>query len=103
MKVLITGSNGQLGSEINHLASDYDTLDCIFTDLPELDICNSKELNTFIRDQSINTVINCAAYTAVDKAEQEELVAQKVNSDGVLNLVNALEKVDAPNGKIINS
>ncbi len=99
MKVLITGSNGQLGSEINQLASNYDTLDCIFTDLPELDICDSKELNMFIRDQSINTVINCAAYTAVDKAEQEELVAQKVNSDGVLNLVNALEKVD---GKLIH-
>ena len=46
-----------------------------------------------------NTVINCAAYTAVDKAEQDSEIAKKVNATGVLNLVNALEKVD---GKLIH-
>lgn len=99
MRVLITGSKGQLGSEIKDLASDYENLECIFKDLPELDICDIKELNTFIIDQHIIAVINCAAYTSVDKAEQEELIAQKVNSEGVLNLVNALKKVD---GKLIH-
>lgn len=99
MRVLITGSKGQLGSEIKDLASDYENLECIFKDLPELDICDIKELNTFIIDQHIKAVINCAAYTSVDKAEQEELIAQKVNSEGVLNLVNALKKVD---GKLIH-
>ena len=68
-------------------------------DLPELNICKSEELNTFIVDQNINAVINCAAYTAVDKAEKDEHTAQKVNSEGVLNLVNALKKV---NGKLIH-
>ena len=68
-------------------------------DLPELNICKSEELNTFIVDQNINAVINCAAYTAVDKAEKDEYTAQKVNSEGVLNLVNALKKV---NGKLIH-
>lgn len=99
MRVLITGSNGQLGSEIKDLVSDYENLDFFFKDLPELDICNTKELNTFIIDKHIDTVINCAAYTAVDKAEDDELIAQKVNSEGVLNLVNILKKVD---GKLIH-
>jgi dTDP-4-dehydrorhamnose reductase len=99
MKVLITGSNGQLGSEIKELASDYENLECVFKDLSELDICDAEVLNTFILDQHINTVINCAGYTAVDKAEEEALIAQKVNSEGVLNLANALKKVG---GKLIH-
>jgi len=99
MKLLITGSNGQLGSEIKELASGYKNLECVFKDLPELDICDAEVLNTFIIDQHINAVINCAGYTAVDKAEEEALIAQKVNSEGVLNLANALKKVD---GKLIH-
>jgi dTDP-4-dehydrorhamnose reductase len=99
MKVLITGSNGQLGSEIKELASEYENLECVFKDLPELNICDTDALNMFIIDQHINAVINCAAYTAVDKAEKEEPIAQKVNTEGVLNLVNALKKVD---GKLIH-
>jgi len=99
MKVLITGSNGQLGSEIKELASDYENLECVFKDLPELDICDAEVLNTFIIDQHINAVINCAGYTAVDKAEENPEIAEQVNSKGVLNLVNALEKVD---GKLIH-
>ena len=70
MRVLITGSKGQLGSEIKDLASDYKNLECIFTDLPELDIRDKESLNTFIINQNINTVINCAAYTSVDQAEK---------------------------------
>jgi len=99
MKVLIIGSNGQLGSEIKELASDYKNLECVFKDLPELDICDAEVLSTFIIDQHINAVINCAGYTAVDKAEEEVLIAQKVNSEGVLSLANALKKVD---GKLIH-
>ena len=99
MKVLITGSNGQLGSEIKELASDYENLECIFRDLPELDICDTKALTTCIVDENINAVINCAAYTAVDKAEENPVIAQQVNAKGVLNLVNALKKVD---GKLIH-
>ena len=99
MKVLITGSNGQLGSEIRELASDYENLECIFKDLPELDICDTDALNAFIIDQHINVVINCAAYTAVDKAEEDPEIAEQVNTKAVLNLVNALEKVD---GKLIH-
>ncbi len=99
MRVLITGSNGQLGSEIKELATNYKKLDFIFKDLPELDICNFNLLQSFIIDNNINAVINCAAYTAVDKAEEDAEIAEKVNSEGVSNLVNALQTV---NGKLIH-
>ena len=99
MRVLITGSNGQLGSEIKELATNYSKLDFIFKDLPELDIINFEVLQAFIMDNNINAVINCAAYTAVDKAEEDAEVAEKVNSKGVINIVNALQTV---NGKLIH-
>tara|TARA_B110001452_G_C15217858_1_gene422275 strand:+ start:494 stop:1363 length:870 start_codon:yes stop_codon:yes gene_type:complete len=99
MRVLITGSNGQLGSEIKKLATNYSKLDFIFKDLPELDICNFEALQAFILDNNINAVINCAAYTAVDKAEEDAEIAEKVNSKGVINIVNALQTV---NGKLIH-
>ena len=99
MNILVTGSNGQLGSEIKDLAANYTSFSFFFMDLPELDICNSSQLNIFIKDNNINTVINCAAYTAVDKAEQDIDIAKKVNATGVLNIVNALKKVD---GKLIH-
>ncbi len=99
MRVLITGSNGQLGSEIKEMAANYKKLDFIFKDLPDLDICNFNLLQSFIIDKNINAVINCAAYTAVDKAEEDSIIATKVNYEGVLNIVNALQKV---NGKLIH-
>jgi dTDP-4-dehydrorhamnose reductase len=99
MNILVTGSNGQLGSEIKDLAANYASFSFFFMDLPELDICNSRQLDVFFKDKNINTVINCAAYTAVDKAEQDADIAEKVNATGVLNLVNALETV---NGKLIH-
>lgn len=99
MRVLITGSNGQLGSEIREIYYRYKNLDCIFKDLPELDICDVESLNSLIIDQQINAVINCAAYTAVDKAEVNVEIAERVNSTGVYNLIEALNKV---NGKLIH-
>jgi len=99
MRVLITGSNGQLGSEIKELAANYKKVDFVFKDLPELDICNFNLLQSFIIDNKINAVINCAAYTAVDKAEEDSIIARKVNYEGVLNIVNALQTV---NGKLIH-
>jgi dTDP-4-dehydrorhamnose reductase len=99
MNILVTGSNGQLGSEIKDLAANYPSFRFFFMDLPALDICNSSLLDVFFKDKNINAVINCAAYTAVDKAEQDADIAEKVNVTGVLNLVNALETV---NGKLIH-
>ena len=99
MRALITGSNGQLGSEIRELAANYRKLDFVFKDLPELDICNFEVLQAFIIDNNINAVINCAAYTAVDRAEEDAETVEQVNSMGVANLVNALQAV---NGKLIH-
>ena len=99
MKVLITGSNGQLGSEIRDLYADYENIEFIFKDLPELDISDLDAVNSLIIDKKINTVINCAAYTAVDKAEENIELAERVNSIGVSNLVKVLDKV---NGKLIH-
>jgi len=99
MRVLITGSNGQLGSEIRELAANYKKLDFVFKDLPDLNICNFNLLQSFIIDDNINVVINCAAYTAVDKAEENAEISEQVNSTGVSNLVNALQTV---NGKLIH-
>ena len=93
MKVLITGSNGQLGSEILQLVDKYDHFEFIFKDLPDLDICDEKAINDFIKVQNIGVVINCAAYTAVDKAEKDNEAAELVNSVGVSNIVKALEKI----------
>ncbi|MDC0553801.1 dTDP-4-dehydrorhamnose reductase [Flavobacteriaceae bacterium] len=99
MRTLITGSNGQLGSEIRELVANYKKLDLVFKDLPGLDICNFNLLQSFIVKNNISAVINCAAYTAVDKSEQNAEVAEDVNSKGVLNLINALKSV---NGKLIH-
>ena len=99
MTILITGSNGQLGSEIKDLAGNYKDFDCLFMDLPELNICNADSLDTFIVGQDISAVINCAAYTAVDQAEEDPEIAEQVNAKGILNLVSALRKVK---GKLIH-
>jgi len=99
MNILVTGSNGQLGSEIKDLVTNYKDCNFFFRDLPELNICDAEALNTFIFNQNINAAINCAAYTAVDQAEEDVEIAEQVNSIGVLNLVNALKKV---NGKLIH-
>ena len=99
MNILVTGSNGQLGSEIKDLAANYKNFNFFFSDFSALDICNSNQLDVFFAENKIHTVINCAAYTAVDKAEQDAEIAEKVNSEGVLNLVNAIEKVQ---GKLIH-
>jgi dTDP-4-dehydrorhamnose reductase len=99
MNILITGSKGQLGSELRELSVFYKAVNFIFKDLPGLDICNFDELQNFIIKNNIIAVINCAAYTAVDKAEEEEQIAKKVNAEGVTNIVKALQKV---NGKLIH-
>ena len=99
MKILVTGSNGQLGSEIREISSDYMLMNCFFTDLTDLDICDFAKLQSYIIKNNITTVINCAAYTDVDKAEDDLEAAKEVNIYGVQNLVKALKKV---NGKLIH-
>ena len=76
--ILVTGSNGQLGSEIKGLSSLYE-YNFFFTDRETLDISDEKDIKKFLESNKINTIINCAAYTAVDKAESDEENADKIN------------------------
>jgi len=80
IKVLVTGSKGQLGSEIKTISAHYPTLGLTFTDIDELDITNPIAVNDFIKTLNPSFVVNCAAYTAVDKAEQEPEAANRINS-----------------------
>jgi len=80
MKILITGSNGQLGSEIRELQPAFAHYEFLYTDLDELDITDVTEVNRYFELQSPDVVINCAAYTAVDKAETDEGTAFLVNA-----------------------
>ena len=79
MNVLITGANGQLGNEMRVLASENSQHNYFFTDVQELDICNEQAIHTFVRENNINMIVNCAAYTAVDKAEDEEELCNRLN------------------------
>ncbi len=78
LNVLVTGSNGQLGSEIKELSSEY-TYNFFFTDRSELNITDTNAIKEIIEKNSINIIINCAAYTAVDRAESDEANANAIN------------------------
>lgn len=80
-KILVTGANGQLGNEIRSVANGLSAYNFLFTDVDELDITQSLQVQKFINDNQIDAVINCAAYTAVDKAEEEIDLATKINTE----------------------
>ncbi len=96
--ILVTGSNGQLGSEIKALSKNYHD-SFIFTDKKALDISDKDAIETIIKNEKIDTIINCAAYTAVDKAESDELNAEKINAQGAKNLAQIAK---AKNLKLIH-
>ncbi|MDR0973269.1 MAG: dTDP-4-dehydrorhamnose reductase [Prevotellaceae bacterium] len=80
MNILVTGANGQLGNEMRVLSSLHPNNTYYFTDYAELDICDADAVRDFIREQRIDVIVNCAAYTAVDKAEDEPEFAEKLNA-----------------------
>lgn len=80
MKILITGANGQLGSEIKLLSNEFPDWQFLFTDIDELNITHESEVKDFFQQQKPDFVINCAAYTAVDKAENDIEAAEKINA-----------------------
>lgn len=82
-KILVTGANGQLGNSLRlELASDPE-LEVVYTDVDELDITNREAVQRFISDGKFDIIINCAAYTAVDKAEANELAAARLNTQAI--------------------
>ncbi|GHT72610.1 NAD(P)-dependent oxidoreductase [Bacteroidia bacterium] len=95
MTVLVTGANGQLGNELRVLATQYPALSFVFTDLPEGDITNSLNVNELVEKTQPQFVVNCAAYTAVDKAESDLALATLINATAVQNLTNACKQAGA--------
>ena len=85
-KILITGANGQLGSEIKQLAINYPNYNFVFTDIDDFPLDNSQDIITNFNRIQPNIVINCAAYTAVDKAEQDVEVADAINHLAIATL-----------------
>ena len=90
MKILVTGSKGQLGQEFGRIERTSKH-EFIFTDIHDFDICSKKSIKSFL-NKKIDCIINCAAYTNVRNAESEKKKALKINSTGVKNLVNFCEK-----------
>jgi len=93
-KVLITGCNGQLGRALNELLQDSD-VEIINTDVAELDICNLEQVRTLMKKERPDTIINCAAHTAVDKCETDEENARRINGLGPKNLATAAKEINA--------
>lgn len=84
--ILVTGAYGQLGNEVRILSANYPEYNFLFTDVDSLDITDKNELIDFVTGNNIRYIINCAAYTAVDKAEDDAELCEKINATAVKNL-----------------
>ena len=94
MTILVTGCNGQLGCELKDLASKESNLNFLFTDYEELDISNELMIDNYFRANNIDFIINCAAYTAVDDAEENEEQSNLINNIALKYLVKYCKKYD---------
>lgn len=90
-RVLITGANGQLGNEMRLLAGKYPSCICFFTDVAELDICDEQAVREYVIEHQIDVIVNCAAYTAVDRAENEPELCNRLNRMAPGYLAKAIE------------
>ena len=94
MNVLVTGANGQLGSEIQnntHRISNY-----YFSDADSLDITDAQAIRAFVQQHAINLIVNCAAYTNVDKAEDDCATAEAINHTAVAHLASVCKEFQLP-------
>lgn len=94
MNILVTGANGQLGNEMR-IVSKGSSDRYIFTDVEELDITNHDAVMNFVKNNDIKVIVNCAAYTNVDKAEDDEVTAELINAQAVENLAKACKDNNA--------
>jgi len=92
MNVLITGAKGQLGLELASLETEFSNLQFFYTDKTTLNIIDFEEVEQFVSENKIGVIVNCAAYTNVDKAEDEPEMANEVNHLAVKNLVLTAKK-----------
>ncbi len=95
MNILVTGANGQLGNEIRCIVDKYPQYNYFFTDVDTLDICNKEAVMQYASANAINYIVNCAAYTAVDKAEDDEALCYAINAQAVQNLGEVAQSIGA--------
>lgn len=95
MNILVTGANGQLGNEMRKLAPNSKKNHFLFTDIEELDITDVDAIKCFLKDNNVAVIVNCAAYTNVDKAEDEIAIADSINHKATENLAIAAKEMDA--------
>lgn len=93
--VLVTGANGQLGNSIRLLAENHPGYNFLFTDVDTLDITNPAAVRGMIKDNQVDFVLNCAAYTAVEKAEEDEALCRRINAFAVGVLGKAAHEAGA--------
>jgi dTDP-4-dehydrorhamnose reductase len=93
MNILVTGANGQLGNEMRIVAKNSAD-NYIFTDVAELDITNAEAVEKMVMDNDVKVIVNCAAYTNVDKAEDDSEFAEILNAKAPKNLAVAMKKND---------
>lgn len=93
MNILVTGADGQLGNCMRNAAGNSKD-NYIFTDVAELDITDAEAVTAFVKENDIDVIVNCAAYTNVDKAETDAAFAEKLNAEAVGNLADAIKGVD---------
>ena len=92
IKALVTGGNGQLAQCLKDVVNHQDELDVDFQDLPDLDITNKQQLESYFSNNELDYCINCAAYTAVDLAEEQSDLAYAVNAEGPKYLAEVCQK-----------
>ena len=92
MNILVTGANGQLGNEMRVVAAEQRQLAYYFTDVAELDICNEQAVEHFVAERAIDCIVNCAAYTNVNKAEEDAVLCDKLNHLAPANLARVAAK-----------
>lgn len=92
MNILVTGANGQLGNEMRMVAAEQKQLAYYFTDVAELDICNEQAVEHFVAERAIDCIVNCAAYTNVNKAEEDAVLCDKLNHLAPANLARVAAK-----------
>ena len=95
MKIIVTGCNGQLGNEFQKIAKFDIEHNWLFTDIDTLNICDENALNIYFKENNVDICINCAAYTAVDKAEDEADKAREINALAVKKIAQVCKSTDS--------
>lgn len=92
INILVTGANGQLGNSIKKIFENDSNIHAVYTDIECLDLTDKAAVNSIICENQFDFIINCAAYTAVDKAESDEVLCAKINTEAVGNIAEAARK-----------